>query len=163
MSYTNLSGYDNTVEEKSLMDYFKEYTSLTNEQIKNLTNVRKENGSLALNLESEEEKDISFIYETIGIVKDFGYNKALDFVKNNANKISEKSILNTFIFEKEKNKFKEETKKMRTKIKINNSGIYKCIKCGSNETSYTAKQLRSGDEGSDYMVACNSCGAFFVR
>ena len=163
MSYTNLSGYDNNIEEKSLLDYFKEYTSLTNEQIKNLTNVRKENGSLVLNLESEEEKDISFIYETIGIVKDFGYNKALDFVKNNANKISEKSILNTFIFEKEKNKFKEETKKMRTKIKINNSGIYKCIKCGSNETSYTAKQLRSGDEGSDYMVACNSCGAFFVR
>jgi DNA-directed RNA polymerase subunit M/transcription elongation factor TFIIS len=162
MSYTNLSGYDNTVE-KSLLDYFKDYTSLTNEQVKNLTNVRKENGSLALNLESEEEKDISFIYETIGMVKDFGYSKALDFVKNNANKISEKSILNTFIFEKEKNKFKEETKKMRTKIKINNSGIYKCIKCGSNETSYTAKQLRSGDEGSDYMVACNSCGAFFVR
>lgn len=163
MSYTNLSGYDNITEEKSLTDLFKEYTSLTNEQIKTITNVRKQNGTVVLNLESEEEKDISFIYETVGMIREFGYTKALDFVKSNADKISEKSILNTFIFEKEKIKFQEETKKMRTKIKINNSGIYKCIKCGSNETSYTAKQLRSGDEGSDYMVACNSCGAFFVR
>jgi DNA-directed RNA polymerase subunit M/transcription elongation factor TFIIS len=168
MSYTSLSSYDNSssfknLEIKSLNTIFKESTKLTNEQITTLLNVRKESGLPVLNLDSEEDKDISFIFETIGIVNDYGFAPGLDFVKSYANSVSEKSILDTFIFEVQKKKFKDDTVKMRTKIKINNSGIYKCIKCGSKETSYVAKQLRSGDEGMDYLVACNACGAKFVR
>jgi DNA-directed RNA polymerase subunit M/transcription elongation factor TFIIS len=166
MSY--LSSYENSVnykssEEKSLNTILKEHTKLNNEQIKTLLNVRRESGLPVLNIESDEDKDISFVFETIGIINEYGYSYALEFIKNKSNNISEKAILDTFIFESQKKKFKEDTVKLRSKIKINNTGIYKCIKCGSNETSYTAKQLRSGDEGSDYIVACNNCGAIFMR
>ncbi len=166
MSYLSLNSYDNsfkTQEVKSLNTIFNECTNLTNDQIKMLLNVRRDNGLPVLNIESDDDKDISFVFETLGLLNEYGFASGLNFVKENANNVTEKAILDTFLFEKQKKKFKSDTVKMRTKIKINNSGIYKCIKCGSNETSHIAKQLRSGDEGMDYMVACNACGAKFVR
>jgi DNA-directed RNA polymerase subunit M/transcription elongation factor TFIIS len=167
MSYISLNSFDTNTgfrlpEEKSLNAIFKEHTNLNNEQIKNLLTVRNYNNVPVLNLETNENNEISFIFETIGMIKEYGYDKALQFVKNNIDKVSEKSILSSFIFEQQARKFKEETVKLRTKIVVNSVGIFKCNKCGSKDTSYTSKQTRSGDEGETFYVGCNSCGNFFV-
>ncbi len=168
MSYISLSSFDKSSgfrlpEEKSLNVILKENTDLNNEQIKNLLAVRNYNNVPVLNLETDDNDDISFIYETIGMIKEFGYEKTLQFVKDNIDKVSEKSILSSFIFDTQAKKFKEETRLLRTKIVVKSTGIFTCNKCGSKETSYTSKQTRSGDEGETFFVGCNSCGNFFVK
>lgn len=166
MSYINL---DNTSsfrlsEEKSITDIFKEYSKIKETEIQKLLNIKRSDGFPVLKLEGDDDdKDIGFIFETIGMLNSYGFDKALNFVKTQGDKINEKSILNTFIFETQAKKFKEDTVNLRTKIKIKTSGIFTCNKCGSKETSYTSKQLRSGDEAETFIVACNNCGHTFKK
>lgn len=40
-----------------------------------------------------------------------------------------------------------------------NSGVYRCPKCKSNNTSYTERQTRSADEPMTVFCRCMSCGA----
>ena len=38
------------------------------------------------------------------------------------------------------------------------STLYKCSKCGKNDTSYTQAQTRSADEPMTTFISCNNCG-----
>jgi DNA-directed RNA polymerase subunit M/transcription elongation factor TFIIS len=169
MAYLNLDSYENPntftlPEEKSLSSIFKEYSNLKDNEIQKLLNIKRPNGLPVLRLEDEDNNnDLGFIFETIGIINSYDFETALDFVKSNNDNVKEKSILDTFIFESYAKKFKEDTVKLRTKIKINSAGIFTCTKCGSKETSYTSKQLRSGDEAETFIIACNSCGHTFRK
>jgi DNA-directed RNA polymerase subunit M/transcription elongation factor TFIIS len=174
MSYLSLDSYENSNNfklqsssknsgEKSLNIIFKEYTNIKDNEIQKLLNVKRPNGLPVLKLESDEnDKDMGFIFETIGMINNFGFEKTYEFVSSKSD-INEKTILSTFIFDSQVKKFKEDTVKLRTKIKINSSGIFTCTKCGSKETSYTSKQLRSGDEAETFIIACNACGFTFRK
>lgn len=169
MSYISLGSYDRNeqksrfFEEKPLNVIFKEYTNIKDSEIQKLMNVKRNDGIPVLRLEGDDnDRDIGFIFETIGMINEHGFDKAYEFVSSSSD-INEKSVFNTFIFDTQSKKFKEDTIKLRTKIKINSSGIFTCTKCGSKETSYTSKQLRSGDEAETFIIACNSCGHTFRR
>lgn len=166
MSYMNLGSYNinsefKTPEEKSLNVIMKEYTNLNENKIKRFLNVKKTNGESALNLENDTVEDTGFIYETIGMINNFGEEEAVKFLESNKNDINSKAILNSFIFEKQKKNYKAETVKMRTVIKAKSSGVYTCPRCGQKDTVYSEMQTRAGDEASTIIVLCNECGHTF--
>jgi DNA-directed RNA polymerase subunit M/transcription elongation factor TFIIS len=150
-------------EEKNLTTIFKEYTNLNDKEIKALLNVRKSNGLVSLNIESDEEDDIAFVYELIGMIKDYGFAKAYSFLEQKKDAITQKQILESEIFESQKKKYNEDTVKLRTKVKVKSSGIFVCPRCNEKDTSYTEVQLRGGDEGSSFIIACNACGHQFKK
>lgn len=153
----------NIPEEKSLTTIFKEYTDLSNENIKTLLNFRRENNFPTLNIESENTDDIAFVYETIGLIKKYGYNEALKFLRDNKDNVEEKSIFNSSIFDINRRKLKSEIEKLRTTIKIKSEGIFTCPKCKSKNTSYQEVQTRAGDEAATIFVNCNECSYSFRR
>ena len=101
MAYNNydLNSEFNIPEEKSLTTILKEYTNLSNENIKTLLNVRMENNFPSLNIESDDITDIGFVYETIGLVNKYGYDEALKFLRSNKDDVEENSIFNSSIFD----------------------------------------------------------------
>jgi DNA-directed RNA polymerase subunit M/transcription elongation factor TFIIS len=149
--------------EKSLTDIFQEYTNLSEKEIENLLNVKKENNTYSLNIDTEDNEDLGFLYEIIGMVNEYGYSKAYKFLLDNKNNIKEKQILESDIFETQRKKYSEDTVKLRTKVKVKSSGIFTCPRCNDKDTSYTEVQLRSGDEGSTFIIACNACGHQFKK
>jgi DNA-directed RNA polymerase subunit M/transcription elongation factor TFIIS len=150
-------------EEKNLTSLLKTYTDLTDKQIKDILNIRKEDGTVSLKIDSEENDDLGFVYEIIAMVKQYGFDKTYNFVKNNSNKITDRQILESDEFEEQKKKYNDDTIKLRNKVKVKSTGIFTCPRCNEKDTSYTEVQLRSGDEGSTFIIACNACGYQFKR
>jgi DNA-directed RNA polymerase subunit M/transcription elongation factor TFIIS len=149
--------------EKSLTSIFEEYTNLSEKEIINLLNVKRMNNTYSLDIETEDNDDLGFVYELIGMVNEYGYTKAYNFLLDNKDNIKERQILESDIFEAQKKKYNEDTVKLRTKVKVKSSGIFTCPRCNDKDTSYTEVQLRSGDEGSTFIIACNACGHQFKK
>jgi DNA-directed RNA polymerase subunit M/transcription elongation factor TFIIS len=149
--------------EKSLTSIFEEYTNLSEKEINNLLNVKRMNNTYSLDIETEDNDDLGFVYELIGMVNEYGYAKAYNFLLDNKDNIKERQILESDIFEAQKKKYNEDTVKLRTKVKVKSSGIFTCPRCNDKDTSYTEVQLRSGDEGSTFIIACNACGHQFKK
>ena len=149
--------------EKSLTSIFEEYTNLSEKEINNLLNVKRMNNTYSLDIETEDNDDLGFVYELIGMVNEYGYTKAYNFLLDNKDNIKERQILESDIFEVQKKKYNEDTVKLRTKVKVKSSGIFTCPRCNDKDTSYTEVQLRSGDEGSTFIIACNACGHQFKK
>jgi DNA-directed RNA polymerase subunit M/transcription elongation factor TFIIS len=160
---TDIYGAVNFTEEKNLTSLLKEYTDLSDKQIKDILNVRREDGTVSLRIDTEENDDLGFVYEIIGMIKQYGFEKTYTFVKNSSSKIKDKQILESDIFEEQKKKYNDDTVKLRTKVKVKSTGIFTCPRCNEKDTSYTEVQLRSGDEGSTFIIACNACGYQFKR
>jgi DNA-directed RNA polymerase subunit M/transcription elongation factor TFIIS len=160
---TDIYGAVNFTEEKNLTSLLKEYTDLSDKQIKDILNVRREDGTVSLRIDTEENDDLGFVYEIIGMIKQYGFEKTYKFVKNSSSKIKDKQILESDIFEEQKKKYNDDTVKLRTKVKVKSTGIFTCPRCNEKDTSYTEVQLRSGDEGSTFIIACNACGYQFKR
>ena len=160
---TDIYGAVNFTEEKNLTSLLQEYTDLSDKQIKDILNVRREDGTVSLRIDTEENDDLGFVYEIIGMIKQYGFEKTYNFVKNNSSKIKDKQILESDIFDEQKKKYNDDTVKLRNKVKVKSTGIFTCPRCNEKDTSYTEVQLRSGDEGSTFIIACNACGYQFKR
>jgi hypothetical protein len=88
--------------EKSLTSIFEEYTNLSEKEIINLLNVKRMNNTYSLDIETEDNDDLGFVYELIGMVNEYGYTKAYNFLLDNKDNIKERQILESDIFEAHK-------------------------------------------------------------
>ncbi len=163
MSYLSLSNYDKNAgfkipDEKDLVTILKENTELNAIEIKNILNVRKNNGMQTLTLENEADEDIGYIFEIIGLINKIGYEETYKFLKENNDEVDEKTVLKSTFFDDMKRKYNMETAKMRNKVKISSNGQFTCPRCGSKDTSSVEQQTRAGDEGSTVFITCNGCG-----
>ena len=111
-----------------------------------LTDISKEHAETLLKLNKFEDKE--FLYETIWLIKERGYEEALDF-------ITKDDIFENPLLDKAKQKFYTDMNIYKTRVEV--EAGEKCRKCGSVETISVTKQTRSGDEISSIKIICLNC------
>lgn len=136
---------------------------LDNTQIRHLESLRIQGDQPLLSVD-----DRSSIYEFLGLINKIGYDDAIKFFESHSIVPGGKPPLTVWETRKEvirdmptmidaRNKFSRDagifTEKLTT-VK----GVFKCGKCGSEETTYFERQTRSLDEAASIFVTCVSCG-----
>ena len=141
---------------ESISSVLKKLDILTDEQIKNLTELKFSNGENILTLE-----DRNFLYEIVWLIKEKGYDVAYNFLSADWEKvlgsmnIRKKILFENPLMESAKDKFYSDMNIYKTRVSV--EAGEKCRKCGSTETISIAAQLRSADEGMSYKHQCVQC------
>lgn len=128
----------------------------TEEQIERLRELKLESGETMLTLGEKW-----FIYEIIGLIKRYGYEESMEYLTGNKWGTRKDVIFNAPTLANAKNKVLNDAEIFRRKGEAV-AGLFKCRKCGSNETISVDVQTRSADEPMTTKVTCVACGNKWV-
>jgi len=141
---------------ESVSSVLKKLTVLTDEQIKELTELKFSDGEAILTLE-----DRNFLYEIAWLIKEKDYEITYNFLSADWEKvlgshnIRKKMLFENPLLEKAKDKFYLDMNIYKTRISV--EAGEKCRKCGSTETISVSKQTRSADEAATIKITCINC------
>lgn len=146
------------------MSFNQLLTSATNYNNDPLLTFRQvEDLSKLLNHIKEEEEIRDVCYNLISQIRDFGYDKIYEYLLTSKNLSANDIILESPAMESSRNKFIRDNEIFKEKPEDIKGIFDKCKNCGSDNISYTAMQLRSGDEGMSAVFFCNKCGSKWVH
>jgi len=106
--------------------------------------------------------DLYFFYEVIGMIVKNGFDKTLEYLKSKPWVSRDQIILMNPNLENARLKIIRDAEIFRNK-KLVMSGVFKCKRCGSENTSYVQKQTRSADEGMTTFITCEDCNNHWVQ
>lgn len=125
---------------------------LTDEQIRQLVNLKMMNGSPMLTLENRY-----FIYELIAMIYKNSYQTIYSYLQSQPWTTHRDILLQSPSLKALKEKTLMDAESYRRKQGVS-KGIHKCGRCGSEETWSSEKQMRSADEPATITVECVHCG-----
>ncbi len=140
-----------------LKTFFKDdnrYNTISQSQYNKLFNI------MDIDIFKPLNKDkISIFYQTIGFIKESGYEKTLQFFEDHYK--SELSWTDQIQYYPTLDKYRREVEieadLLRNKP-IESSSGYICLNCKSTNTISFQKQVRSADEPMSTFISCLSCG-----
>ena len=121
-----------------------------------LTELKFSDGEKILSLE-----EVWFIYEMVWVLKQVGYEKTLNFLSVNWEKvlgkmnIRKKMLFENPLMEKTKEKFALDMEIYRNKVDVEKGEP--CKRCRSENTIAVSVQNRSSDEAETIKIRCLSC------
>lgn len=124
------------------------------------TNVLKQEHDIKPLLDFKILKNSYYLLEILQLIKDYGYDKTLEFLQNVSSSEITEQIWEYIL---EKPDFNEIRNKVHREILIQETeetgvkGVQKCKFCNSNELIFAVKQIRSGDEPATTFVSCLVC------
>lgn len=133
--------------------------NISDQQINNLKQISYQNGSVVLTLQ-----DRPLLYEIVALIKKIGFDQAYEYLASQSGSWinKEQIVIMMPTLASDRENALAEAEMYRDK-QIVASGVFRCGKCGSNETISSEKQTRSADEPMDIKVTCIHCGNRWVH
>lgn len=121
--------------------------------VKDLEGLVYPNGEKLLNTTTP-----AWMVEVAGLIRALGWGPALSYLQKGVKAGVRPFDLFTgsTLFETQQNVFRARVINLTRKIEVQ-KGLYTCAKCGSKNTTFVPRQLRSADEGMTDVVTCQAC------
>ena len=136
---------------ETMKSFADKYEKLTNEQISDFIFVKMKNDEYLFDFER-----IDFFYDCIGMIKNYGYEKTIDYLKSL--ECWDEDVLFTNPENTLSKLHERENIRRKDKIRPVLKGFKKCKSCGSDNVIDIEKQTRRADEEMTFLFFCVCCG-----